>query len=161
MHNFLKIATQMFSAERVETINRKAQIGDDIGIEVKVFGFTETFQYTGPYAELAFKVLTGIEAVAAPPLAPPAIVTPIPGTFTTEDGTEYRFINLNGEILNADHVEWVDFAVQFTPAQQGIELRVATDPAGATRKLVNKDAEAAYEVLVSLASNQEEATASQ
>ncbi len=159
MHNFLKISTQMFPVERIEAINRNANINGEVGIEVKLFGFVETFQYTGPYADLAWTVLDGVNPATAPPVAPPAISSVLPGTFTTDDGQEFRFVLLNDEVVNANNIEWVDFAAQVTPAAQGIELRVATDATGVTRKYADQQASAVYDALVLLASNQEAATA--
>lgn len=154
MHRFLKIATQMFPTERIENINRNANINGEVGIEVKLFGFSETFQYTGSYADLAWTVLDGVN----PATAPPAPITP-PDAITIA-GEEFRFASLNGELVNANNIEWVDFDSTVAPGKQGIELRVATDATGVTRKFTDQTASAVYDFLVLLASNQE-ATATQ
>ena len=146
MHKFLKIATQMFPAERIETIDRHANINGEIGIEVKLFGIPEVFQYTGQYASLALDVLNGIN----PAKNPPPII-PIIG------GEDESYIKLDDMIVNANAIEWVDFLSNLTPTQQGIELRLATDAPGVTRKFVGKHAEIIYDVLVFLASNLEAA----
>ena len=164
MHNFLKIATQMFPAERVEAINRTANINGEVGIEVKLFGFVETFQYTGPYADLAYSVLDGLNPATAPPAPTPSIVVTFNGTITPPDavtinGEEFRFVSLNGEFVNANNIEWVDFDTTVAPGKQGIELRVATDAVGVTRKFADQQASAVYDYLVLLASNQEAAAA--
>ena len=163
MQRFLKIATQMFPAERIETINRNANIGGEQGIEVKLFGIPETFQYTGQYASLAWDVLDGVNPATAPPYPSPLIVVTFNGVITPVNaievnGEEYRFVRLQGVPVNANDIEWVDFASQVTPTQQGVELRVATDAPG-TRKYLNNDASDAFDVLVLLASNTEEAAA--
>jgi hypothetical protein len=160
MHNFLKIATQMFPAERIESINRNANIGGEIGIEVKLFGITETFQYTGQYASLAYDVLEGINPAPTPPTPSPTIVVTFNGVITPPhaveiSGQEYRFVTVETNVINANDIEWVDFDTTIAPGQQGVELRVATDAPGVTRKLTGPAASAAFDVLVLLASNVE------
>jgi hypothetical protein len=159
MQKFLKIATQMFPAERIETVNRSANIGGELGIEVKLFGINETFQYTGQYASLAYDVLDGLNPATNPPaLAPLVVITlngvPSPGSVQLANG-EYVILNLNGELVNADNIEWIDFATTFQNNQQGIELRLATDAPGATRQFTGQQASDVYDTLVLLASNQE------
>lgn len=163
MHNFLKIATQMFPAERIENINRNANINGEVGIEVKVFGFSDTFQYTGQYASLAWDVLTDVNPATAPPALAPTITVTFNGTLTPPDavtinGEEFRFVQLNGEFINVNNVEWVDFAAQVSATEQGVEVRVATDAPGVTRKFTGQTASAVYDCLVLLAPP-EEATA--
>ena len=166
MQRFLKIATQMFPAERIESINRNAQINGELGIEVKLFGIPEVFQYTGQYASLAYDVLEGTDPAVKAPAPTPTIIVPLTavvnGVATLIEGfiiggVEYRFVNLTGQTVNADDLEWVDFASAISPTEQGIEVRVATDLPGVTRKFVGANAEAVYDVLVVLASNQEAA----
>ena len=159
MHRFLKIETQMFPAERIEKIDRNANIGGELGIEVKLFGIPETFQYTGQYASLAWDVLNGIDPVTHPPAPTPKFLVtcngaPVnPKMLALDDGNEYQFVLLKNEWVNANDIEFVDFNVPFTPTQCGIEVRVATDASGVTRKFVDKDAEAIYDSLVILASD--------
>jgi len=164
MHTFLKIATQMFPTERIENINRNAVINGEAGIEVKLFGIPDTFQYTGQFASLAWDVLYGVNPATVPPASTPSITVTFNGTLTPADavtinGEEFRFVSLNGEFVNANNIEWVDFASQVTPTAQGIELRVATDAPGVTRKFTDQVASAVYDYLVLLASNQEAAAA--
>lgn len=164
MHRFLKIATQMFPAERIEGLNRNANIGGEIGIEVKLFGISETFQYTGQYASLAWDVLDGVNPATAPPAPTPTISVTSNGVVTPVDaveikGEQFRFVQLNGELVNANNIEWVDFASAITPTAQGIEVRIATDASGVTRKFTDQVASDVYDALVLLASNQEEAAA--
>ena len=167
MQRFLKIATQMFPAERIESINRNAQINGELGIEVKLFGIPEVFQYTGQYASLAYDVLEGTDSAVKAPAPTPTIIVPLTaivnGVVTPIEafvigGVEYRFVNLcGGQSVNADDIEWVDFASAISPTEQGIEVRVATDIPGVTRKFVGANAESVYDILVALASNQEAA----
>jgi hypothetical protein len=164
MHNFLKIATQMFPAERIENINRNAVIGGEAGIEVKLFGIPEVFQYTGQYASLAWDTLDGLTLATAPPAPTPSITVTFNGMLTPSDavtikGEEFRFVSLNGELVNVNNIEWVDFASQISATEQGIEVRVATDAPDVTRKFIGQEASAVYDYLVLLASNQEAAAA--
>jgi hypothetical protein len=159
MQRFLKIATQMFPAERIESINRNANIGGELGVEVKLFNEPLTFQYTGQYASLAYDVLEGTNPAAAPPSQTPNVVITLngqltPGSVQLANG-EYVIVNLNGELVNADNIEWVDFAAALPNDQQGIELRLATDVPGQTRQFVGQLASDIYDTLVLLASNQE------
>lgn len=165
MHNFLKIETQMFPAERIEKINFHAAIGGDEGIEVKLFGLSETFQYTGNYANIAWEVLHGVTPATNPPAPTPAItvLATLNGVATPVSGVEiggeyYRFVTLNGQSVNANDIEWVDFNTNIG-GTQGIELRVATDAPGTTRQFVGQQASDVYDVLAALASNQQEAAA--
>jgi hypothetical protein len=164
MHKFLKIATQMFSAERIEKLDRNANIGGELGIEVKLFGVPETFQYTGQYASLAWDVLDGINPATNPPAPTPKFTVTSngvlinPTVLVLDNGDEYHFVILKDEWVNADDIEFVDFDIAISPqAQHGIEVRVATDAPGVTRTYADKDAEAIYDTLVFLASNVEEA----
>lgn len=164
MQQFLKVETQMFPVERIETLNLNATIGGETGVEVKLFGINETFQYTGQYASVAWDVLNGVKVSTTPPPATPAISvlinnSPTPVSSVTVKGYEFRFVTVAGVVINADDIEWVDFASQITPTQQGVELRVATDAPGVTRKFVDKNASEVYDVLVALASTDEVAAA--
>ena len=166
MHNFLKIATQMFPAERIQKIDRNANIGGEVGIEVTLFGIPEAFQYTGQYASLAWDVLDGTDPAINPPAPTPKFIVtsagvPVyPTVLVLNDGNEFHFVLLKGEWVNANDIEFVDFDVTISPVRRGIEVRVATDAPGITRKYVDKDAEAVYDALVLLASNiEQEATA--
>lgn len=159
MHKFFKIATQMFPAERIETLDRNANINGEIGIEVKLFGIPETFQYTGQYASLAWDVLNGVVPAIKPPSVTPTISVSVNGNPTLVElvkvgNEEYRFVLLGDEIVNANNIEWVDFE-----SNGGIELRLSTDALGVIRKFVGKQADAVYDALVLLASNLEEAAA--
>jgi hypothetical protein len=165
MQTFLKIATQMFPAERIENINRNANIGGELGVEVKLFGIAETFQYTGQYASLAFDVLEGTNPASAPPALTPTVVislngVPSAGQVQLANG-EFVILALpNGELVNADNIEWVDFASTFPNNTQGVEFRLATDAPGLTRQFTAQQASDVYDTLVILASNQEAVAAS-
>lgn len=82
-----------------------------------------------------------------------------PPDTVTVNGEEFRFVALNNEFVNANNIEWVDFSSQVTLTAQGIELRVATDAPGVTRKFTDQVASVVYDNLVLLASNQEVAAA--
>lgn len=124
----IKIATQMFPTERIEWINREANINGQLGVEVKLWGVAETFQYTGEFASLAYDILEGVE----PAPAPPSFTLRLP----------------DGDVLINDIV-WADLAVNLN-GQTGVEIRVATDPVGMTRQYSGEAASEAYDALVSL-----------
>jgi len=156
---FLKIATQMFPAERIENINTNAIINGNPGVEVKLHGVTDTFQYTGQYASLAYDVLENIQPVPSVPSTDKILVTingqPVDvSEIRTIDGELIPVaVELDGKTVLLSELEWVDFAAQIG-SQTGVEIRVSSDPVGVTRQYTGDTASTVYDILAELESHE-------
>jgi len=161
---FLKIGQQMFPVERVETINREANINGELGLEVKLFGVSDTFKFTRDLASSAYDLLEGIaDSRVTPTIDNRVVVLTIDGkvapylSLTTAAGETLTAVVIDGVSVRTESIVWVDFETNFGATGIGIELQIDGEPT--TRKFVQQAASDVYDALVALASNQEAAAA--
>ena len=156
---FLKIGQQMFPVERIETIDRAANINGEIGLEVKLFNVSDTFKFTKDLASYAYDLLEGIaDSKVSPPIDNRVVVVTIDGkpapylSLTTTTGEVISAVVIDGVSVRTNAIVWVDFETAIG-TDTGIELQIEGEPT--TRKFVQQAAADVYDALIALVSNVE------
>lgn len=155
----LKLDNFIIPTEQIRFLNLVAQIGNETGIELGVFGLNDTFKFTGQSAQRAYQTLQNVTPAAAPPPLRQGVpmINGVPiQSYTTPEGNVIPVtFTIGNDVFYVEDIEWIDLATDFGAQGIGIEMRLSIDPVNETRQFVGDQASYVYDVLVSLVANTE------
>lgn len=165
MTNFLRLENLLLPTNQIKTVTTPTVNGESI-VEVAILALSDTFKFDGQAAARVYAQLETFKPAPTPnvvrtialALTVNGVVTVPSALYLVGEDTP-AIVNIDGQAIPTDSIEWADLSTDFGTGNPGVELRVSTDAPGITRQYLLEKAAEAFDVLSALVPEQTAAAA--